>query len=129
MVHERLLTSIGNQERSEINAPEKIKKHTCQEICKVWKCKWFLEKSVTGRIAFVSEKKFCFLCLQSGRLPKDCKMNLKCIKKGLTMCSYTLRTIENQLKVVLLGLPLKTPCRLVLFRELGQELCKMSKLA
>ena len=92
VVHGRLLMSSGKQERSELKAPGKIKKHTvfatntssstpnnalsfpvCQEVHKVWKCKWFLEKSVKDRIAFVREKKLCFSCLQSGQFRKIVK--------------------------------------------------------
>ena len=47
------------------------------------------------RIAFVREKKLCFSCLQSGHLSKDCKMNLKCVKKGCKKSHNVLLHLEN----------------------------------
>ena len=116
VVHERLLMSSGKQERSELKAPEKtkIKKHTvfaantssstpnkalscpvCHEVHKVWKCKWFLEKSVKDKIVLVREKKLCFSCLQSSHLSKDCTMNLKCVKKSCKKSHNVLLHLEN----------------------------------
>ena len=106
MIHERLLLSSSKTDRTESKPTERVKRPNvfatnvsngreksssqslqsscslCQGGHKLWKCGSFLSKSVKQRSTFVREKKLCFSCLQSGHMSKDCKLNLKCTKKG-----------------------------------------------
>ena len=103
MIHERLLLSTTKIDKSEPK-PERLRKANvfatsvsntnekqrssqyscplCQGTHKLWKCSEFLGKYVKQRSTFARDNKLCFSCLQAGHMSKDCKMDLKCTKKG-----------------------------------------------
>ena len=119
MIHERLLLSSTMTEKCE-QKPERVRRANvfatsvsnstdkqrnnqnscplCQGSHKLWKCGAFLGKSVKQRSTFARDSKLCFSCLQAGHMSKDCKMDLKCIKKGCKKSHNVLLHIENSEK-------------------------------
>ena len=70
----------------------------CQGSHKLWKCGAFLGKSVKQRSTFARDNKLCFSCLQAGQMSKDCKVDLKCIKKGYKTSHNVLLHMEKSEK-------------------------------
>ena len=119
MIHERLLLSSTQTEKCEqkperfrranvfatsvSNSTDKQRKNKnscplCQGSHKLWKCGAFLGKAVKQRSTFARDNKLCFSCLQAGHMSKDCKLDLKCIKKGCKNSHNVFLHIENSEK-------------------------------
>ena len=138
MIHERLLLSSTKTEKCE-QKPERVRRANvfatsvsnstdkqrnnqnscplCQGSHELWKCGAFLGKSVKQRSTFARDSKLCFSCLQAGHMSKDCKMDLKCIKKGCKKSHNVLWTQSPTMEQ-------KTPSLLVLLRKLAEEPCR-----
>ena len=119
MIHERLLLSSTKTDKCE-QKPERVRRANvfatsvsnstdkqrnnqfscplCQGSQKLWKCGAFPGKSVKQRSTFTGDNKLSFSCLQDGQMPKDCQMDLKCIKKGCKKSHNLLLHIENSEK-------------------------------
>ena len=118
MINERLLLSSSKTDKCE-HKPERVRRANvfapsvsnstdkqrnnqksctfCQGSHKLWKCAAFLGKSVEQRSSFARDK-CCISCLQADHMSNDCKMYLKCIKKGCKKSHNGLLHIENSKK-------------------------------